>query len=103
MSHHTDKPFHALVGGGDQLYCDSLCREPEMQDWVSKMKPEERKQYQLTDEIRNCIDRFLFNHYCQSFRRGAFARANSSMYVVPLSTITNSLIAISPMVNMCGM
>lgn len=79
LNKHAETPFHALVGGGDQLYCDSLIREPEMQDWVSKMKPEDRKQYPLTEEIRLCIDRFLFNHYCQCFRRGAFARANSSM------------------------
>lgn len=85
LSKHAETPFHALVGGGDQLYCDILVREPEMQDWVSKMKPEEKKQYPLSDEIKLCIDRFLFNHYCQSFRRGAFARANSSI----------------PMLNMC--
>jgi hypothetical protein len=29
----------------------------------------------------DAIDRFYFNHYCLSFRSGAFARANSSMYV----------------------
>ncbi|KAF9452283.1 hypothetical protein P691DRAFT_795246 [Macrolepiota fuliginosa MF-IS2] len=87
LSKHAEIPFHALVGGGDQLYCDSLIREPEMQGWVSKMKPEERKQHPLTEEIRACIDRFLFNHYCHCFRRGAFARANSSI----------------PMINMCDL
>ncbi|KXN82589.1 hypothetical protein AN958_02440 [Leucoagaricus sp. SymC.cos] len=85
LGHHAETPYHALVGGGDQLYCDSLMREPEMQGWVSKMRPEEKKQHPLTEEIRICIDRFLFNHYCQAFRRGAFARANCSI----------------PMVNMC--
>jgi hypothetical protein len=55
-------------------------REPELQDWVSKMKPEEKKVFPLTEEISLAIDRFYFNHYCQSFRSGAFARANSSMY-----------------------
>lgn len=82
LSHHAETPFHALVGGGDQLYCDSLTREPELQGWVSKMKPEERKQFPLTEEIKTCVDRFFFNHYCQSFRRGAFARANSSIPMV---------------------
>lgn len=51
-----------------------------MQGWLNK-KPEEKKAFPLTDEIRSAIDRFYFNHYCQSFRSGAFARANSSMYV----------------------
>lgn len=23
LSKHAEQPFHALVGGGDQLYCDS--------------------------------------------------------------------------------
>ncbi|GLB35393.1 hypothetical protein LshimejAT787_0209580 [Lyophyllum shimeji] len=85
LAKHAETPFHALVGGGDQLYCDSLMREPEMQEWVSKMKPEEKKRFTITEEIYATIDRFYFNHYCQSFRRGAFARANSSI----------------PMMNMC--
>ncbi|RDB24282.1 hypothetical protein Hypma_008733 [Hypsizygus marmoreus] len=85
LEKHAETPFHALIGGGDQLYCDSLMREPELQEWVSKMKPEDKKNYVLTDEIAAAIDRFFFNHYCQSFRRGAFARANSSI----------------PMMNMC--
>ncbi|KAF9533418.1 hypothetical protein CPB83DRAFT_845226 [Crepidotus variabilis] len=85
LSKHSAMPFHVLVGGGDQLYCDSLMREPEMQDWVSHMKPEEKKQYPLSEEMRLAIDRFFFNHYCQSFRSGAWARANCSI----------------PMLNMC--
>ncbi|KAJ3726024.1 hypothetical protein C8R42DRAFT_424597 [Lentinula raphanica] len=85
LQHHYHEPFHVLVGGGDQLYCDGLTREPELQEWVSKLKPEEKQNYQLTDEIAEAIDRFYFNHYCQVFRTGAFARANCSI----------------PMMNMC--
>jgi len=36
--------------------------------------------------MKLCIDRFFLNHYCQAFRRGAFARANCSI----------------PMLNMCN-
>ena len=81
LEHHAEKPFHALIGGGDQLYCDSIVREPELQDWVTQAKPEAKKAYRLTDEMRVTIDRFFFNHYCQHFRSGAFARANSTMWV----------------------
>lgn len=81
LAHHEEEPFHALMGGGDQLYCDSIIREPELQDWVNQTKPENKKGYPLTDEMRLAIDRFFFNHYCQSFRSGAFARANSTMCV----------------------
>ncbi|KAI0274399.1 hypothetical protein BGY98DRAFT_993836 [Russula aff. rugulosa BPL654] len=37
--------------------------------------------YPATHEVMSAIDTFYFNHYCQVFRSGAFARANSSMYV----------------------
>jgi hypothetical protein len=72
----------------------SLMREPELQDWVSKMKPEDKKAYPMTEEISLAIDRFYFNHYCQSFRSGAFARANSSMYDIcaTLCLISNDVV-----------
>ncbi|KAI0329832.1 hypothetical protein GY45DRAFT_827575 [Cubamyces sp. BRFM 1775] len=79
LAHHAEEPFHALVGGGDQLYCDSIVREPELQDWVTQTKPEAKRTYRLSEEMRLAIDRFYFNHYCQSFRSGAFARANSTI------------------------
>ena len=61
--------------------CSRVVNEPEMQEWLKIDKPEEKMNYPLTDEIESAIDRFFFNHYCRSFRSGAFARANSSMYV----------------------
>lgn len=79
LQKHNEEPFHALVGGGDQLYCDGIVREPEMQDWVSTKLPDKKRNYPLSEEMRIAIDRFYFNHYCQVFRSGAFARANSSM------------------------
>lgn len=85
LAAHAEQPFHCLVGGGDQLYCDSLMREPEMQEWVTKSKPEDKRLHPLTEEMSLCLERFFFNHYCQHFRSGAFARANSSI----------------PMLNMC--
>ncbi|KIY71124.1 hypothetical protein CYLTODRAFT_419127 [Cylindrobasidium torrendii FP15055 ss-10] len=78
LAKHAEQPFHVLVGGGDQLYCDRVTREPELQDWVSS-NPDKRQTFRLTEEMLEAIDRFYFNHYCQAFRTGAFARANSSI------------------------
>lgn len=110
LSKHSEAPFHVLMGGGDQLYCDSyvflpapsrvaykylpdrltrrLMREPEMQDWVSRSKAEEKRTYPLSREMELAIDRFFFSHYCQAFRTGAFARANCSMCVFYLLFIS---------------
>lgn len=78
-----------------------MLREPEMQDWVA-LKPEEKKNYQLTDNISNAINRYFFHLYCEHFRRGAFARANSSMCVVLNYAVLVDRSVQSPMLNMCG-
>lgn len=87
LQKHGDEPFHVLVGGGDQLYCDGIVREPEMQDWVTTKGGDKKKTFPLSEEMRFAIDRFYFNHYCQVFRNGAFARANSSMCVVSIFSV----------------
>lgn len=79
LNKHAEAPFHCLVGGGDQIYCDRLTNEPEMQGWLNTKTADGRIKFLLTDEIRLGIDRFYFNHYCNHFRRGAFARANRSI------------------------
>jgi hypothetical protein len=30
LRHHT-QALHCMVGGGDQIYCDAITREPELQ------------------------------------------------------------------------
>ncbi|KAI0003344.1 hypothetical protein BJV74DRAFT_876259 [Russula compacta] len=79
LAQHAEQPFHLLIGGGDQLYCDGVAREPEMQEWVNRPKHKEKMTLPLSQEMLTAIDRFYFSHYCQSFRSGAFARANSSI------------------------
>ncbi|KAL5529110.1 hypothetical protein ACEPAG_5084 [Sanghuangporus baumii] len=79
LKKHEEKPFHVLVGGGDQIYCDGLVREPEMQEWLTLPRPELKVKHQVTLEMRTAIDRFLFNHYCRIFQAGAFARATAQI------------------------
>lgn len=78
LQKHAEEPFHALVGGGNQLYCDAIIREPGMQEWVTS-KAHQKKDYAISQEMRLAIDRFYFNRYCQVFRSGSFGRANRSM------------------------
>ena len=61
--------------------CSRVAREPELQGWLNQTKLDKKMHYPATHEVMSAIDTFYFNHYCQIFRSGAFARANSSMYV----------------------
>lgn len=49
LKRHAQEPIHLLVGGGDQIYCDAIAREPEITPWIDeedmdkKMKSERKK------------------------------------------------------------
>jgi len=81
LQHHK-KPFHCMVGGGDQIYCDAITREPELQPWINAPNKDAKLATPLTEEIKTAVDRFYFNHYCKIFRSNAFGRANSSIPMV---------------------
>jgi hypothetical protein len=63
-------------------FCCRVAREPELQEWIKHPNRKEKMRYSVTQDMSDAIDRFYFNHYCKSFRGGAFARASSSMYVL---------------------
>ncbi|KAL7005111.1 hypothetical protein EMMF5_005351 [Cystobasidiomycetes sp. EMM_F5] len=50
---HAENPIHVLVGGGDQIYCDAIAREPELLPWIDE--PDDRKKMDtaVSPEIRN--------------------------------------------------
>ena len=60
---HAEKPIHVLVGGGDQIYCDAIAKEPELIPWIDEKDDNVKMAASATPEIRFAIDRFLFNHY----------------------------------------
>ncbi|PWN50901.1 hypothetical protein IE53DRAFT_386792 [Violaceomyces palustris] len=74
LREHDRLPFHAVIGGGDQIYCDKLVKEPELHEWSNEKDPKARMATPLTQEIKTCIDRFYFNHYCEWFGSGSFAK-----------------------------
>ncbi|GAA5879341.1 hypothetical protein JCM1840_006959 [Sporobolomyces johnsonii] len=72
---HEEKPIHCMVGGGDQIYCDPLTREPEIAPWINESDTHKKAKAPLTPEMRLALDRFFFNWYCSWFRGGAFGKA----------------------------
>lgn len=79
LEKHESIGLHAIVGGGDQLYCDPIVREPELEEWVNEKDKDRKFALQVTPEISYAIDRYYFHHYCNMFRKGAFGRANCSI------------------------
>nr|ODN95442.1 plasma membrane protein [Cryptococcus depauperatus CBS 7855] len=82
LLNHQNQAFHCMVGGGDQIYCDALTREPELQGWINAPDRKSKLGFPLSEDMRFAIDRFYFNHYCKIFRSNAFGRANATIPMV---------------------
>ncbi|GAA5978118.1 hypothetical protein JCM10908_004235 [Rhodotorula pacifica] len=72
---HAQKPIHVMVGGGDQLYCDPLTKEPEIAPWINETDNAKKIAAPLTAEMDTALHRFFFNWYTHWFRSGAFGIA----------------------------
>lgn len=53
-----------------------------MQEWVQCEDPKKRMAFELTDEIKECMERYFFHHYCEWFGEGSFAKAIAQIPMV---------------------
>lgn len=44
LKRHAQQPIHLLVGGGDQIYCDAIAREPEITPWIDETDMDKKMQ-----------------------------------------------------------
>ncbi|KAG0267868.1 hypothetical protein DFQ27_008048 [Actinomortierella ambigua] len=82
LAKHTQRPFHVMIGGGDQLYCDALLNEPILQDWLRIADVDERERVQCRPEWAQCIERYYFNRYCSWFSQGTYGKALAAIPTV---------------------
>ncbi|KAF9995812.1 hypothetical protein BGZ65_008566 [Modicella reniformis] len=75
MAKHAANPYHVMIGGGDQLYCDSLLNEPEMMEWLGLGTTEERERVNCGERWTTSIEQYYFNRYSLWFSRGTYGQA----------------------------
>ncbi|KAF9896435.1 hypothetical protein BX616_007459 [Lobosporangium transversale] len=64
-----------MIGGGDQLYCDSLLNEKEMVEWLAITSVEGREKASCRAEWTLAIENYYFNRYCHWFSKGTYGQA----------------------------
>lgn len=78
LRHHDTLPFHCMVGGGDQLYCDAVWKLPRLQLWLATKGKQNRNTAPWSDELETDLNQFYFstyvNHFLDPAMRSAYAR-----------------------------
>lgn len=73
---HEKKPFHVMIGGGDQIYNDSVRVDGPLRAWTEIGNPRRRREYPFDAKLRNECDEFYFQNYIKWFSTEPFATAN---------------------------
>ncbi|KAF9418776.1 hypothetical protein BGZ76_004337, partial [Entomortierella beljakovae] len=76
LAAHDQKPFHSMIGGGDQIYNDDVLALPETLAWL-EMNEEERIASEWTADKKLAVEKYYFDHYVQHFTSGVYSQALS--------------------------
>lgn len=83
LNNHQSRPFHVMLGGGDQLYCDAVMRQTtHFQDWLMIRNPLHKHNAPFTKDMQDELEAFYLERYCMWFSQGLFGLANSQIPMV---------------------
>ncbi|ETN36833.1 uncharacterized protein HMPREF1541_07820 [Cyphellophora europaea CBS 101466] len=80
---HQTRPFHVMIGGGDQIYNDRVTTETRLfSDWLKIRNPQHKHNAPFTKDMQEELESFYLNRYCMWFSQGLFGMASSQIPMV---------------------
>lgn len=76
---HEQKPFHVMIGGGDQIYNDGVRVNGPLRAWTDIGNPHKRREFPFNEELRAQCDEYYFNNYVRWYGAKPFATANGQI------------------------
>lgn len=83
LNSHQTRPFHAMIGGGDQIYNDYVAYDsPLFDEWLQINTAEKKLNAAFTSEMQAELEFFYLERYCSWFSQGLFGLATSQIPMV---------------------
>ena len=84
MTTHQNQPFHCMIGGGDQIYMDSVTKDVTSQfgKWAEGKHRETKHSASFTAEMQEELEQFYLDRYAMWFSTGMFGWANSQIPMI---------------------
>ncbi|KAL9607286.1 MAG: hypothetical protein Q9167_007789, partial [Letrouitia subvulpina] len=83
LNNHQTRPFHVMIGGGDQIYNDRVMSETTLfQEWLNVKNPLHKHTAPFTIEMRDELEAFYLERYSMWFSQGLFGMANSQIPMI---------------------
>ncbi|KKY26872.1 putative transcription factor btf3 [Diplodia seriata] len=76
---HADKPFHVMIGGGDQIYNDGVRVDGPLKAWTDIGNPKKRQHFPFSEQLREECDEYYYKNYIRWYTTRPFADANGQI------------------------
>ncbi|GES65147.1 transcription factor btf3 [Aspergillus terreus] len=74
---HAQKPFHVMIGGGDQIYNDGIRVDGPLKEWTSIGNPHKRRTHDFNNSMRARCDDYYYANYVRWYNTDPFKAANA--------------------------
>ncbi|KAI9376850.1 hypothetical protein BJX61DRAFT_488484 [Aspergillus egyptiacus] len=74
---HEQKPFHVMIGGGDQIYNDGIRVDGPLKKWTSISNPHKRRAHDFSNTMRAACDEYYYANYIRWYSTEPFKKANA--------------------------
>ncbi|KAI0976868.1 hypothetical protein F4678DRAFT_127306 [Xylaria arbuscula] len=83
LNDHQTRPFHVMIGGGDQLYNDAVANKAKLfREWIALKNPLHKSNAPFTAAMQDELEAFYLERYMMWFSQGLFGLANSQIPMV---------------------
>ncbi|KAF2807028.1 uncharacterized protein BDZ99DRAFT_523573 [Mytilinidion resinicola] len=83
LNNHQTRPFHVMIGGGDQIYNDAAMRDTKLfREWTESKHAVHKHNAEFSTEMQNEMEDFYLSRYSMWFSQGLFGMANSQIPMV---------------------
>lgn len=76
---NDQKPFHVMIGGGDQIYNDGVRVKGPLKPWTDLKNPKKRRDFPFDEQMRSECDEYYFENYVRWYGTEPFATANAQI------------------------
>ncbi|KAL5888474.1 hypothetical protein ACKVWC_003738 [Pyricularia oryzae] len=76
---HEERPFHVMIGGGDQIYNDGIRVDGPLRKWTDIGNPKKRRDHPYPESLRQECDDYYLKNYIRWYSIFPFANANGQI------------------------
>ncbi|KAL2257442.1 hypothetical protein VTK26DRAFT_174 [Humicola hyalothermophila] len=79
LRRHAERPFHVMIGGGDQIYNDGIRVSGPLRPWSDMANPKKRRDHPFPESLRQECDDYYLKNYIRWYSTEPFATANGQI------------------------